>query len=80
MNPAKRKFESPQGAAKKKNKGPVDVQEEGGEDMANDLARMKEIFPDLPTNILKVTNPSWKTLGRTIYRGRSFRAHSKTIL
>ena len=34
MNPAKRKFESPQGAAKKKNKGPVDVQEEGGEDMA----------------------------------------------
>ena len=62
MNPAKRKFESPQGAAKKKNKVPVDVQEEGGEDMANDLARMKEIFPDLPTNILKVTNPSWKTL------------------
>ena len=61
MNPAKRKFESPQGAAKKKNKGSVDVQEEGGEDLANDLARMKEIFPDLPTNILKVPNPSLKT-------------------
>ena len=86
MNPAKRKFESPQGAAKKKNKGPVDVQEEGGEDMANDLARMKEIFPDLPTNILKVPNPSWKTfycfcfVQEKLRKGKGFGATIELLL